>query len=67
LRKNHFLYVLLIPTVTCCWTFKIIDIQCDPHNEIERPPYSGVDANDYSTYEEAIEAGLKEALTKITK
>ena len=67
LRKNHFLYVLLIPTVTCCWTFKIIDIQCDPQNEIERPPYSGVDAFDYSTYEEAVESGLKEALTKITK
>jgi hypothetical protein len=67
LRKTHFLYALVIPTVTCCWTFKVIDIQCDPQNEIERPPYSGVDAYDYNTYEEAMEVGLNEALNKIKK
>jgi hypothetical protein len=67
LRKTHFLYVLVIPTINCSWTFKILDVQCDPQNQIERPPYSGVDANDYSTYEEAMEVGLKEALNKINK
>lgn len=67
LRKKHFLYVLVIPTVTCCWTFKIIDVQCDPQNEIERPPYSGVDAYDYNAYEEAMEAGLKQVLNQIKK
>ena len=67
LRKTHFLYVLVIPTVTCSWTFKIIDVQCDPQNEIERPPYSGVDAYDYNTYEEAMEAGLKQVLNQIKK
>jgi hypothetical protein len=67
LRKTHFLYVLVIPTINCSWTFKILDVQCDPQNQIERPPYSGVDANDYSTYEEAMEVGLKEVLNKINK
>lgn len=67
LRKIHFMYVLVIPTVTCSWTFKIIDVQCDPQNEIERPPYSGVDANDYNLYEEAMEAGLIEVLNQIKK
>lgn len=65
--KHHFLYVLPIPTVNCCWTFKIIDVQCDPQNQIERPPYNGVDSNDYNLYEEAMESGLKEALVKINK
>lgn len=67
LRKTHFLYILVIPTVTCSWTFKVIDVQCDPQNEIERPPYSGVDAYDYNTYEEAMEAGLKQVLNQIKK
>jgi hypothetical protein len=67
LLKTHFLYVLITPTTTCFWTFKVIDIQCDSQNEIERLPYSGVDAYDYNTYEEAMEVGLKEALNKIKK
>ena len=67
LRKTHFLYVLVIPTVTCSWTFKVIDVQCDPQNQIERPPYSGVNAYDYNTYEEAMEVGLKQVLNQIKK
>lgn len=65
LLKEHFFYVLPIPTVTCNWTFKIVDVQFDPQNQIERPPYSNVDTYDYSTFEEAYEKGLLEALNRI--
>ena len=65
LLKEHFLYVLPIPTETCNWTFKIVDVQCNPQKQIERPPYSNVDTYDYSTFEEAYEKGLLEALNKI--
>ena len=63
--KEHFPYVIPIPT-SCYWTFKIVDVQCDPNKEIERPPYKEVHANDYSTFEEAFEAGLIESLNKVT-
>lgn len=66
LRKTHFLYVLVIPTVTCSWTFKVIDVQCDPQKEIE-DLRSGVDAYGYNTYEEAMETGLKQVLNQIKK
>lgn len=65
IRENHFLHIVLIPTITCDMTFKIVDIQCNPEHEIERPPYKNVDAFDYRDYESALEAGLKEALNLI--
>lgn len=65
LRKEHSLHILTIPTVTCYYAFKIIDVQCDPENEIERPPYSNVDGTDWPTHEEALEKGLIAALNLI--
>jgi hypothetical protein len=65
LRDEHKIHIVLIPTITGYWTFKIIDVQLDPENPIERPPYKDVDANDYHTYEEALEAGLQAALKLI--
>lgn len=65
IRENHHLHPVIIPTVSCAWTFKIVDIQCDPENQIERPPYKEVHAVDYTTYEEALEEALYEMLTQI--
>lgn len=69
LREIHGWYVIIIPTVTMCWTFKIFkvwkkDFDIDV-KEIEKPPYSGVHAYDYSTYEEAMEEALKEMLSQL--
>lgn len=47
--KEHYLYAVIIPTITMCWTFKII-ISVD--TMVEVPPYSGVDGTDYTTREE---------------
>ncbi len=67
LKMNPDGMVVPCAVTTCSWTFKVIDVQCDPKNEIERPPYSGVDAYDYNTYEEAMEVGLKQVLNQIKK
>ena len=65
LREKHFLHIVLIPTITGDMTYKIVDIQCNPQYEIERPPYNDVCAYDFTTYEEALEIGLQEALKLI--
>lgn len=61
LRNEHNLHIVIIPTITCFWTYKIITLAGD----IEQPPYRGVDASDYNTYEDALEAGLQEMLSAI--
>lgn len=62
LRENHFLYCIIIPTITGDWSYKVIDIQCNPEHKIERPPYNNVNEFDYSSYEEALEMALQESL-----
>jgi hypothetical protein len=62
LREKHFLYCVIIPTITGDWAFKVIDIQCNPEHPIERPPYNNVNAFDYPIYEKALEDALQEAL-----
>lgn len=59
LRNEHNLHIVIIPTITCFWTYKIITLAGD----IEQPPYKEVCASDYNTYEEALEAGLQEMLS----
>ena len=54
LREEYKLHIVIIPTLLY-FTFKIIDIQDDPENKIERPPYKDVHSTDYQTYEEAID------------
>jgi len=56
LYEKHFIYGIIIPTVTMDWTFKTMTIIED---QIEVPPYNHVDANDYTTREEAELACLK--------
>ena len=67
LRDVHGWHIVLIPVVTMHYTFKIMKVwkKDDPFEDIETPPYKGVNAYDYSTYEEALEAGLIEVLNLV--
>jgi len=62
LREKHNLHIVIIPTVTSYFTYKILDIQLNPENPIERPPYKDVASEDFTTYELSLEGGLQEAL-----
>lgn len=65
LRDRHSIHIVIIPTETGYFTYKLLDIQMDPENPIERPPYKEVSGEDFHTYEEALEHGLQEALSKL--
>ena len=60
---KHNLYGIIIPTVTMHWTFKTMTVV---EGMVEAPPYNHVDANDYSTYEEA-ESACIDKLIEIVK
>jgi hypothetical protein len=49
-RENHYLYAIIIPTITIHWTFKTTTVV---EGMVEVPPYNHVQAIDYSTYQEA--------------
>jgi len=63
--KNYHLHLIIIPTVTGHYTFKWIDVQLDPENVIERPPYKNVDSSDYNTTTRAKEAAINKFLTEL--
>jgi len=65
IRDKHYLHIVIIPTVTAYYTYKIVDVQLQPENPIERPPYKDVNGTDYQTYEDALEAAMVECLTNI--
>ena len=73
LREKHGIHILVIPTVTSDWTFKTIRVISEIDNDVisglksvsDLPPYQDVCGHDYSTYEEALENGLLEALKLI--
>ena len=65
IRDKHYLHIVIIPTITAYYTYKIVDVQLQPENPIERPPYKDVCGVDYQTYEEALEAAMIECLTDI--
>lgn len=58
-RENHSLYSIIIPTINMYWTFKTTTVV---ESMVEVPPYAHVDANDYSTYEEARQACLEKLI-----
>lgn len=58
-RENHSLYSIIIPTINMYWTFKTTTVV---EGMVEVPPYNHVDANDYSTYEEARQACLEKLI-----
>ena len=50
LLDKHYLYGIVLPTLTMNWTFKTMTVV---EGMVEVPPYIHVDANDYSTREDA--------------
>lgn len=70
LREKYGYHICIIPTVTSSWTFKSINVISEKDNDVivglksvsELPPYKEVNGYDYSTYEEALEFGLREVL-----
>ena len=65
ISKNYYLHLIIIPTVTGRYAFKWVDVQLDPENVIERPPYNDVDGYDYNTVPEAKEAAIDNVLTEL--
>lgn len=62
LRDEHCIHIIIIPTVTMYWTYKIINLGSEL---IEQPPYDNVCECDFKTCEEALETALQEALKLI--
>jgi len=52
-REKYNLHAVIIPTITMYWTFKTMTVV---EGMVEVPPYNHVDAIDYSTYEQAMDA-----------
>jgi hypothetical protein len=50
LLDKHYLYGIVLPTLTMNWTFKTMTVV---EGMLEVPPYIHVEANDYSTREDA--------------
>ena len=65
LREKYKIHLVIIPTVEGYFTYKLLDIHCDPENKIETSPYSDVCSTDFDTYEQALEAGMQKALMAI--
>ena len=65
LYEKKSLWILALPTVTGHFAYKILDVQLDPKNPIERPPYKDVSANDYNSPTEAYEAAIEYCLTEL--
>tara|TARA_R110000772_G_scaffold68118_4_gene150911 strand:+ start:12034 stop:12390 length:357 start_codon:yes stop_codon:yes gene_type:complete len=63
LMEIHGYYVIVIPTITSNWTFKIINVL--KKNTMEIPPYTDVSGEDFPNFQQALEKGLKEALKLI--
>lgn len=66
-REEYKIEVVVLPVNAGYYTFKVIDVQCDPNNRIERPPYKGVDGTDYNSYNKALDAGLTEACSLLKR
>lgn len=62
--KRYNLYGIVIPTITMDWTFKTMTVV---EGIVEVPPYNHVDANDYSTREEARLECLKKLIELCNK
>jgi hypothetical protein len=65
LYEKHNMWVLVLPTITGHFTYKVVDVRLDPQNPIERPPYKGVSANDFNSPTEAYEAAIQCLLENI--
>lgn len=64
LRDKHNLYVLVIPSITADWTYKIINLG---NEQVETPPYKGVCGSDFGSYYNALNAGIEECENLLKK
>ena len=67
LYEEQHIWIVVIPTACCYFTYKILDVQCDPSNIIERPPFNGVCAFDYNSPFESYEAAIIDILKNLIK
>lgn len=67
LYEKHSLWILILPTVTGYFAYKIVDVQLNPEKPIERPPYNNVSANDYNSPTEAYKAAIEYTLKNLIK
>lgn len=65
LYEEHKIWILIIPTVTGYFAYKILDVQLDPENIIERPPYKNVSGEEYSHPTESYEWAIKYVLENL--
>lgn len=73
LREKYGVHIVIIPTVTSGWTYKTVRVISELDNDViiglksvdSLPPYKEVCADDFSTFEEALEDGIYESLKLI--
>ena len=65
LYEKYSLWILVLPTVTGDFAYKVVDIQLDPEKSIERPPYKDVSANDYDSPTQAYSAAIEYVLKNL--
>jgi hypothetical protein len=73
LREIHGIHIVIIPTVTSHWTYKTVKVISEVDNNVLKglksvdslPPYKEVCANDFQTYEDALEDGIYKSLKLI--
>jgi hypothetical protein len=63
-RKNYNLHAVIIPTITMYWTFKTMTVV---EGMVEVPPYNHVDAIDYPTYEQAMDACIDKLIELVKR
>lgn len=61
----HKLWIIVTPTVDCYFSWKVIDVQCDPQNEIKRPQFKEPNHFEYANPFEALEAAIEHCLNNI--
>jgi hypothetical protein len=73
LREEYGIHLVIIPTITSDWTFKTVKVLSKLDNDViagvksvsDLPPYKDVHGVDFQSYEDALEAGLRESLKSI--
>lgn len=65
LYKKHSLWIIIIPTVTGNFAYKVIDVQLNPEKVIERPPYKDVSAEDFSEPTDAYLGAIEDILNNL--
>lgn len=75
IREKHGLHIVVIPTVTCSWTYKVVRVVSEIDNNVIKgiasvnslPPYEEVNKYDFNTFEQAISDALQYCCNEIIK